>query len=696
MSEIAKLFVSIGANTKEFERGMKNVQSQMKNAGRSMTQAGKGLSMYVTAPLVGIGTAVAKVGMDYEKQMARVQAISGATGEELQKLEDVAREMGRSTSFSATKAAEGLEFLAMAGWEVEDAVEGLPAILRMAEAMQMELGDASDIVSNMMTAFGMEATEAGRATDVLAATAMSANTDVQMLGDTMRYLAPAASNAGWSLEDAAAMAGKLADAGMQGSMAGTTLNAMIADLTNTTDSGAKALEELGVDIYDAEGNMRSAVDIIASFERGMEGMTQQQKDTALANIFGQRALRGVNLLLAEGSESLGEYTDSLYNAEGAVDEAGEVMRDTLWYQLEELKSMLQDVALELNDVLGPVIRDVVVPAVKSFVEWLQTMAEWFANLDPRMQSMILAGLAIAAALGPVLIVVGQLVIAISAIIPIIGKVIGAGGLLLKILPVIKVAFAALTGPIGIVIAIVAALAYGVYMLIKHWDVVKDFFAGLWETVKEFFAAAWEWIKGLFLEYHPAGILFAHWDQVAEWFGTLVEGVKQFFGEAWEWLKSLFLRYHPAGILFTHWSGVVSFFGGVIDGIRRVFSRVFEYITGPFKRARDALGGIASGIGNALKTISPWHRSSPSLVEQVQSGVGEIMEAYKNLDRIELGPIAHQLEGSVLSHTGEITIRGVNNEGEFIASSRVVMNDLARQMKDGNRRFAARTSISPLK
>lgn len=540
VAEISRLYVTLGANTKEFSQAMEGVTKRMQSIGKDMSKIGKSLSLKVTAPIVGIGAAAVKTAMDFSGQMARVSAIAGATGSDLDSLQDIAREMGRTTSFSATQAAQGLEYLAMAGWETSAMIEGLPAILRMAEATQMDLGRASDIVSDMMTAFGMEATEATRATDILAATATNANTNVEMLGETMKYLAPSAASAGWSLEEAAAMAGLLADSGIKGSMAGTTLNAMIADLTKTTDDGAATLEQLGVRVYDAEGNMRSAVDILADFESGMANMSTEQRNAALASIFGQRALRGVNLLLSQGSDSLGEFTDDLRDSSGAVDAMGEITRDTLGYQLKELRSIMEGLLIDLGEELVPIIRETVIPLIHRFAEAVGRLIDWFKNLDPRIQQVILGGIALLAALGPVLMILGPIVSGIGSLIGIIKPLIAIVITVGKVLGALVVGASA---PVALVVAGIAALiAIGV-ALWRNWDTVKDVAGRVWGWIEGFLDTTLGRIVSFLMGPIGWGLQI-----IRNW-----EDIRDFAGRVWARIESII-------------EGAVGFIGDLIGGI----------------------------------------------------------------------------------------------------------------------------------
>ncbi len=561
---------------KEVASGFDDTAKKMKGAGTKMTAA-------VTAPIVGMGVAIVKTGMDYEAQMARVTAISGATGKDLESLENIAREMGRGTSFSATEAAKGLEYLAMAGWEVDAAVEGLPAVLRMAEATQMDLGRASDIVSDMMTAFQMEATEASRATDVLAATATSANTNVEMLGETMKYAAPAAAAAGWEIEETAAMAGKLADAGIKGSVAGTTLNMTIQDLQKNSHELASGVHGFSAEVYDSEGNMRSAVDILRDMENGMEGWTMEQKNAALANIFNQRSLRGVNILLGQGVDGLEEFTNELKNSEGAVDEMGEGIRDTLGYQLKELQAAVESAMIAFSEVLVPILREHVIPAIKA-------VAEWFEGLSEGQKKFVVGIAAVVAAIGPLLIVIGMILPAINAIIA-IGAV-----MFIKIIAII---------------ALIGLLVAAILWLIENWDNIKRGAVIFWEKIKETFQKGIDWLKDNFLYFlGPFGlikVIIDNWDAIRDFFVNIWEKIKEIFYKAVLWIydKTIGKMKRDWEVLKWAVQEVGKWFVGFWERLKNTFKSATDWIYDntigrlikAFNRLKDVAGGVMDGISN---------------------------------------------------------------------------------------------------
>src|SRR5690625_2779302 len=243
------------------------------------------------AVVTGFGTAIAgglgfavKTAADFESSMSQVKAISGATGDEFNSLRDKAIEMGNSTMFSASESAEAMANLAQMGWKTDQVLDGIEHTLNLAAAGGIELAESAMITANTMNQFGLEAEEAERIADVFALTASSAGTDVISMGDAMQYAGANASAAGMSIEETAAFIGVLGDAGITGSKAGTSLNAMLRDLKNSAEDGAIAVGEQSIALYDAEGNMRNMPEVIGEIIRATENMSEEKREAAVAAI----------------------------------------------------------------------------------------------------------------------------------------------------------------------------------------------------------------------------------------------------------------------------------------------------------------------------------------------------------------------------------------------------------------------------
>ncbi|MGD6897107.1 phage tail tape measure protein [Bacillus infantis] len=439
----------------------------MQKIGQSMKNVGSQLSMKVTAPIVGIGAAAVKAGADFEEGMDKVSAVSGATGEDFNKLRDQAKELGATTKYSATEAADGMQFLAMAGFKTNDILKAMPGMLDLAAAGALELGAAADITSNIMSGFGIEAAKSGHISDVLAKAASNANTDVTQMGEAMKYLAPAAKVLGWSVEESAAAVMAFGDAGIQGSLAGQAFATSLTRLAkDPTPKMQDALDKLNFSFFTAEGTMKSMPEIIAGLEKNMAGWTDQQKAATITTLFGAEAFKHWAVLIDKGSDALGKNTDMLINADGAAKKMAKTMSDNAKGDIKTLMSALEGLAIQLSDILLPILSD----GAKKLTE----LTRKFAAMSPETQKTILAVAGVAAALGPLLVIGGTLVSSLGAIFTAFGTVSGAIAVVTTgvaastpAVGALATAFTVLTGPVGLVIAGLAALTAGGVVLYKH-------------------------------------------------------------------------------------------------------------------------------------------------------------------------------------------------------------------------------------
>ncbi|HDR6270995.1 TPA: phage tail tape measure protein [Bacillus cereus] len=386
----------------QFRQGVQQARSDMSGLSSSAASSAQGMSALTTAS-AAVGTAVvaavgASVGAaaNFEQGMARVKAISGATDGEFAKLSQTAKDLGASTQFSATQAAEALSYLAMAGFKSEQSIKALPSVLNLAAAGQIELGRSADIVSNIMTGFGISADDTGHAVDVLTKTMTTANTDLPMLGDAMKYVAPVAASLGLSIEDTATAVAKMSDAGIQGSMAGTALRAALLQLNSPVGAAAKEMEKLGLNVKDANGNMLPLPQIIGKVNEKTKDMTDSQKTATAAHLVGTEAASGFVALLKVGEQGLQSYSTELKNSAGTAERVAKIQQDTLKGAWDGLTSAAEGLAIGIGEKMLPAFTAVVKSAT-GFVDIL-------AKLDPQMVS---AGLAAAGtAAGVALFAVG--------------------------------------------------------------------------------------------------------------------------------------------------------------------------------------------------------------------------------------------------------------------------------------------------
>lgn len=548
------------------------IGNNLQSAGKSMTSAGSTLTKTVTTPVLGLGTAAVKVTSDFESAMSKVSAISGATGGDLDALNKKAQEMGVKTKFSATESAEAFTYMAMAGWKTEDMLSGIDGIMSLAAADGLDLATTSDIVTDALTAFGLSASDSGHFADVLAKASSNANTNVSMLGESFKYAAPVAGALGYSAEDTAIALGLMASAGIKGSQGGTALRGSLTRLIKPTDDAAALMEQYGLSMTNADGSMKSLGEVMNMLRDKLGGLTEAEQAQVAAQIFGQEAMSGMLAIINASDSDYAKLTDAIYDADGAAQQMADTMLDNLSGQLTLLKSALEGLAIQFGEIL--------MPYIKQFVTWLQNLTQKLQELTPEQKEQIVKWAAIAAAIGPVLMVLGKLTSSVGSIITTFGKIPGA-------IAKAKSAFTAVSAAIGGISAPVVAVVAVVGVLIAA-------FASLWKTNEEFrnkMTAIWDGIKSKF-ESFAQGIV----DRLNalgfdfENFGEVVKAI-------WDGFCSVLAPVFEAA--FEIISSVLGTVLDVLTGILDVFIGIF---TGNWEQCWNGIKEIFVGIWNGLVGI----------------------------------------------------------------------------------------------
>jgi phage tail tape measure protein, TP901 family, core region len=397
---------------------LKSGSEHFKTIGEGASSAGNKI-LGMTAPLVGVGIAAAKVGMDFDSQMSRVKAISGATGEEFQKLNDQAIDLGANTAFSAKEAAEGMENLASAGFSTTEIMQAMPGMLDLAASSGEDLATSSDIAASTLRGFGLAASEAGYVADVLAKNASATNAAVGDTGEAMKYVAPVAHSMGLSLEEVTAAIGEMANAGIKGSSAGTTLRSALTSLASPSKEAAGQIEAMGLKAFDTQGKLLPLNQIIGNLQTSTKGMTDEQKQNAIATIFGQEAMSGMLTLIDAGPQKLTELTASLKNSDGAAKNMATTMQDNAKSSVEQMMGSLETAGIKLEQSFAPTIRKV--------ADTVGTLADKFSNLSPATQTAIVDAVGLTVAVGGTLKVVGGLATSVSSVLSVMGTFSGAMG-----------------------------------------------------------------------------------------------------------------------------------------------------------------------------------------------------------------------------------------------------------------------------
>ncbi|CAM3803777.1 phage tail tape measure protein [Alkalicoccus chagannorensis] len=443
----------------------------LEKAQKKLSDGGKAMSKKVTAPLVGAAGAAVYTASNFEDSMARVQAVSGASSDELARMEGAAREAGATTAHSASAAASALEYTSLAGWDAAESVEALPGVLDLASAGSVEMSSAADILTDTMSAFGMGAEDAGKASDIFAKAQASANTDVNQLGQAMSYLAPIANAAGMDLEEAATSVGILSDSGLKGSKAGTSMVAVLSDLQNAAENGKIAIGDYAFSIFDAEGEMKSFPNILAGIKEGMDGLSGADRADAMQDIFGRQAMKGMEVFLQDGREGFMELEDTIRDSTGAAAEQAEIMEDTFGGSMREMRSAIEDFLIEVGDAL--------IPALEGGVEIISDLARKFGDLSGDQQRAALAAGALAAAIGPAMLALSMMVS--------VGRNLAT---VFRLMAKAKLLFSKtlLLSPLGWIVAAIAAVVAAGVLLYRNWDLVTAKASELWAALVEAFAS----------------------------------------------------------------------------------------------------------------------------------------------------------------------------------------------------------------
>lgn len=349
-----------------FQKGIDGISGAAKS-GLALT--GKIMGTAATG-ITALGGAAIKVGSDFEAGMSQVQAVSGASGEELEKLKEKAKEMGASTKFSATESAEALNYMAMAGWKTEDMLGGIEGIMNLAAASGEDLATTSDIVTDALTAFGMSASDSTHFADILAAASSNANTNVGMMGETFKYVAPLAGALGYSAEDTATAIGMMANAGIKGSQAGTSLRSIMTRLAKPTKDSQMAMDALGLSITDSSGKMKPLSEVIGDMRRSFAGLTEDEKANYAAMLGGQEAMSGLLAVVNASDADFEKLSGAINNCNGSAAEMAEIMQDNLQGQITILQSGLEGLGVSLYETMQGTAKDVVKEA-QGMVQQLQ-------------------------------------------------------------------------------------------------------------------------------------------------------------------------------------------------------------------------------------------------------------------------------------------------------------------------------------
>ena len=558
----------------------------MQNVGDKISGAGEKL-LPVTAGITALGTVAVKTGADFDAAMSKVAAVSGATGDDLEALRAKAREMGSQTKFSASEAAEAMNYMAMAGWKTEDMLSGIEGVMNLAAASGEDLATTSDIVTDALTAFGLTAADSAHFADVLAAASSNANTNVSMMGETFKYAAPVAGSLGFSVEDTAQAIGLMANAGIKSTQAGTSLRSIMTALAGDVKFCGESIGEVEIQTTNADGSMRELSDILADCRTAFAGLSESEQASAAQALVGKNAMSGFLALMNAAPADVDKLSGAISNCDGTSLSMAETMQDNLAGQLTILKSQLEELAISFSDIL--------MPAIRSIVSHMQGLVDKLNQLDPQTKETIVKIALVAAALGPMLIVLGKTISGVGSVLSLVSKAPAAIG-------AIKGGITAVTGALGVslgtILAVVAAIAALVAAFMHLWNTNEDFknnILGIWEQIKSTFSGLTQGItdriNALGFNFESfTDMLKAAWDALCNLLAPVFEGVFQNIANIFSEISGIILGLLDVFIgLFTgNWDQLW-------NGVKGIFTSIWNFIVSTFTNILNTLKGIADVV-----------------------------------------------------------------------------------------------------
>ena len=419
MAVIRNLVVKIAADISSLSKGLQSAQKSIQKVSAGFTKAGTKLTASITAPLVALGTEAVNVSQKFEQSMANAASVAGATGEELARMTALAREMGSKTVFSASDAADALYYMASAGYKVDQMADSIQATLNLASATQSDLAFTTDTVIATLNQFGLEANQAERVTNVFASAIGNSMANMEKLSNSMGYVGPVANSLGYSIEETTGALSVLYNAGYDGSTAGTALRQSLVSLMNPSTAALGVFEELGLSFEDVNPATNDLATIIDRL--GKAGMNTSQA----MKVFGARAGPGMLALLSAGGDAVRDMTASITGTNKAT-EMADVQLNTLQGQMKILKSEVEEIAISFGDVLIPIIRNFI-------QKYISPLTAKMMGLSMGTKKNIVTIALLAAAIGPLLLVVGKLIGSVGTIIKVGSMLFSKVGLVIGII-----------------------------------------------------------------------------------------------------------------------------------------------------------------------------------------------------------------------------------------------------------------------
>lgn len=641
---LAKMQVELQKTNKEladqpsrmakWSSGLQDVGNRLQSAGQEIATSFGVAGAAISAAL---GYAV-NTAADFEAQMGRVGAIAEASSAELEAMTKTAMELGASTSKSASEVAQGMEMMATMGFKANEIIAAMPGVIAAAEASGEDMALVADTMAVALRAFGLEASQSTHVADVLAKTANISAANVEGMAYALKYAAAPAHTLGMSLEELSAAVAIMSDAGIRGETAGTTLRSALLSLTAPSKEASKELENLKVKITDAQGNMLPFADIIAQLKAGMQGWGNAQKAAALETLFGKEAVSGMMAVIEAGPEKIRALTAELQNSTGASAQAAAQMKDNLKGALEQLSGAFETMQITIGNAL--------IPVIQSLAGALQSVVDWFNQLDPSVQQFI----ALSAAAGAALL----------TLIGAFGAVMAAVGLAASGMGALGLSLSAVSAAILPVTAAIAGLTAAGVLLYQNWDTISTYAKVVWNSI----ASA---IK-------PAV------DEVAKF-------ITKTFGDLAAWWKSIWPDLQVA--FMNIWSAILAFIRPTLETIKAVFDAVWPYIKNITVAVWEAIKGVITAAINAIKGsmeifiglfTGDWDRMWNGVKMSAQAGWDAIKSIFSSAIQVILN-IAGGLVSGIAAYFGQIGKQMASYGGDIVKGLGEGIQSMATWVKE---------------
>lgn len=567
----------------------------------------------VTGALTGVGVASTVMANNFNDAMSQAAGALDKPMSEMEDLRQLAIQTGQDTVFSATDAGNAITELAKGGLTEADIKAGaLKTTMDLAASSGMDLGEAANVVVQAMGAFGLSANESAEAANALAGAAAASSTDVEPLTQALAQCSAGAKNAGWSIQETTAVLARFADAGIEGSDAGTSLKTMLQRLAAPTDSAATMIKQLGIQTRDSNGDLLGASEIAEELQNKLGGLDSASRDAALSTIFGSDAMRAATVMMDSGTEGIQKYINAANDQEAAQRLANSQMSDGS-RAIEELKGSLETAAIQIGDTLAPIVQKV--------AELITALVNKFSALPEGVQQVIVVVGILVAALGPLLMVIGQISLGISAVAGTLSELSGIGEVVTNLIGGIKTAVTGLLGIITAhpVIAAITAIIVTLVALYNKFEWFRDGVNGILKAIKDGFFAAWDGIVEFFTETIPNAWneMVSFFQGIPAWWSGIWDSVQAKFESVWTSIMEIPIIKELISIIKDSFERLKEDLGGIWTGIKMLAENTWEFIknatlapvlllidlvTGDFEKLKSDLENILNNIKNAVANI----------------------------------------------------------------------------------------------